>query len=609
MDRRAHELGNLKGGSTPPYHIFLDTEAAFEDVDDKTQRQYLRLGCAEYVDRRYDGSYRTDDKITYFDLDSFYDWLETKIRKNNTTWIWAHNMSYDMRILHMFEEMPLRGWELTKCIMDSNRCIIKWKRDKTYCEWISSTNYFKLPLRKIGQILKEYKGEVDFHTASDEELAKYCMQDVNVLKKLMLEFFDLIDRHGWGKLKETAASQSMSIFRTAYKIHDIFIHTDKDAINLEREAYKGGRTECFKIGRWWGHFWDLDINSMYPSVMRDNLFPTKLISVRNSTSIEELKHWMKEHYVIARVKLAIDKPCFGIKGERFIFPIGKYTTTLCHNELEYALDGGYLVGVEQFAIYEQAPIFKEYIEDLYNLRMQAKKSKNEIYVLAYKLFMNSLYGKFGQRKKDSKCIGTCDIEDIYSERIYDLEADDWTIIRCYGGKIYQERNTEEESFNSFPAIAAAVTAYARMKLWGYIEKAGLDNVYYCDTDSVFVNLEGMQRLVPYMDDYELGMLKTERKEYHMQINAPKDYVFGNQVKLKGVNPNWKSIDGTTFTGEKFSQPISQLKTGTLNDVYIYKSEKTLKREYKKGIVQADGSVEPFMLDEYNNINRSIVTES
>ena len=249
MERRAHELGNLKGGSTPPYHIFLDTEASFETVDDKTTRQYLRLGCAEYVDRRYTTAYVADNKITFWNLPEFYDWLESKIRKNNTTWIWAHNMSYDMRILHMFEEMPLRGWELTKCIMDSNRCIVKWKKDKTYCEWISSTNYFKLPLRKIGQILKEYKGEVDFESASDTELAVYCAQDVKVLKKLMLEFFDLIDRHGWGKLKETAASQSMSIFRTAYKIHDIFIHTDKDAINLEREAYKSGRTECFKICR------------------------------------------------------------------------------------------------------------------------------------------------------------------------------------------------------------------------------------------------------------------------------------------------------------------------------------------------------------------------
>lgn len=609
MERRAHELGNLKGGSTPPYHIFLDTEAAFEDVDDKTQRQYLRLGCAEYVDRRYTTAYVADNKITFRTIPDFYDWLESKIRKNNTTWIWAHNMSYDMRILHMFEVMPLRGWELTKCIMDSNRCIVKWKKDKTYCEWISSTNYFKLPLRKIGQTLKEYKGEVDFENASDSELAVYCAQDVKVLKKLMLEFFDLIDRHGWGKLKETAASQSMAIFRTAYKRHEIFIHTDRDAIKLEREAYKGGRTECFRIGRWNGHFWDLDINSMYPSVMRDNLFPTKLISVRNSNDIEELKHWMKDHYVIARVKLAIDKPVYGVKGERFIFPIGNYTTTLCHNELEYALDGGYLVGVEQFAIYEQAPIFKEYIEDLYNLRIQAKKSKNDIYVLAYKLFMNSLYGKFGQRKKDSRCIGECDIEDVYSERVYDLETDDWTIIRAYGGKIYQESNTEDESFNSFPAIAAAVTAYARMKLWGYIETAGIENVYYCDTDSVFVNLEGMQRLVPYLDDYELGMLKTERKEYYMQINAPKDYVFGQQIKLKGVNPKWQSEDGITYKGEKFSQPISQLKTGSLNDVFIYKSEKTLKREYKKGIVDENGYVSPLVIGAYSETNLDIVTES
>lgn len=609
MERRAHELGNLKGGQTPPYHIFLDTEASFEQLDEKTTRQYLRLGCCEYVDRRYQTDYISNNKLTFFTILEFYDWLEGKVRKNNTTYVWAHNMSYDLRILHMFDEMPRRGWELVKSVIDSNRCMVKWKRDKTYVEWISSTNFFKLSLRKIGEILKEYKGEVDFNTASDEELAKYCRQDVVVLKKLMLEFFDLIDSHGWGKLKETAASQSMSIFRTAYKQHDIFIHVDKDAIRLERDGYKGARTECFKIGKIWGHFWDLDFNSMYPSVMRDELFPTKLIAFRHSNRIEELKHWMKTHYCIARVKLSVDRPIFGVKGERFIFPVGTYSTVLHHCELEYAMDGGYLEGVEEFAVYERAPIFKEYIDTLYTLRTEAKKLGNGIYILAYKLFMNSLYGKFGQLKIDCECIGECDIQEVCSERVYDLENDEWSIIRAYGGKVYQQKTTNEESFNSFPAIAGAVTAYGRMKLWKAIEKAGIENVFYCDTDSLFVNMQGMQRLHDEMDEYELGALKIEKKEYYLEINAPKDYVLGNEVKLKGISSKWQTKDGTTYTGDRFGQPISQLKTGSLNDVYIYKSQKVLKREYKKGIVNQDGSVSPFTIGEYSEINRSIVTES
>lgn len=609
MERRAHELGNLKGGQTPPYHIFLDTEASFEQLDEKTTRQYLRLGCCEYIDRRYESEYVTNNKLTFYSIPEFYDWMESKIRKNNTTYIWAHNMSYDLRILHMFEEMPTRGWELVKSVIDSNRCMVKWKRDRTYVEWISSTNFFKLSLRKIGEILKEYKGEVDFNTASDAELATYCQQDVVVLKKLMLEFFQLIDNHGWGKLKETAASQSMSIFRTAYKTHEIFIHTDKDAIKLEREGYKGARTECFKIGKYWGHFWDLDFNSMYPSVMRDCLFPTKLISFRFSNNLNELKHWMKTHYVIAKVKLAVDRPIFGVKGDRFIFPIGTYTTVLHQCELEYALDGGYLVGVEEFAVYEQAPIFREYIETLYSLRVRAKKEHNGIYVLAYKLFMNSLYGKFGQLKIDNECIGESDIQDVYSERVYDLDADEWSIIRSYGGKVYQQKTTDEESFNSFPAIAGAVTAYGRMKLWRAMEKCGLEHVYYVDTDSLFTDMQGMQAVHDEMDEYELGSLKIEKKEYYLEINAPKDYVLGSDVKLKGVSAKWVKTDENTFEGDRFGQPVSQLKTGSLNDVYVYKSKKVLKREYKKGIVNQDGSISPFRIGEYSDTNRSIVTES
>ena len=47
-------------------------------------------------------------------------------------------------------------------------------------------------------------------------------------------------------------------------------------------------------------------------------------------------------------------------------------------------------------IYDQAPIFKAYIEYFYNRRLQAKADGNEAGSYMFKLMMNALYGKFGQ---------------------------------------------------------------------------------------------------------------------------------------------------------------------------------------------------------------------
>ena len=107
--------------------------------------------------------------------------------------------------------------------------------------------------------------------------------------------------------------------------------------------------------------------------------------------------------------------------------------------------------------------------------------------------MNSLYGKFGQRGRRYE-----ELEDTY-----DMDVKSWTDVthpegivthyRQFGG-IIQAFKDEGESTHSFPAIAAHVSAEARMELWSIINEAGRDNVFYCDTDSVLVNEDGYKNL-------------------------------------------------------------------------------------------------------------------
>ena len=51
-------------------------------------------------------------------------------------------------------------------------------------------------------------------------------------------------------------------------------------------------------------------------------------------------------------------------------------------------------------------------------------------------------------------------------------------------------------------IAALITSYARVHLYELMEKAGLEHIYYCDTDSIFTDI-AMQT------NNELGGIKNE----------------------------------------------------------------------------------------------------
>ena len=133
-----------------------------------------------------------------------------------------------------------------------------------------------------------------------------------------------------------------------------------------------------------------------------------------------------------------------------------------------------------------------------------------------------------------------------------------------------------------------------------INIAGPDNVYYCDTDSLFVNIRGYNALKGYrMVGSELGKLKLEGSEMEATFYRPKFYSFGDDNKCKGLKKKstiiyeddkkiiaemqaWKRFKGALRDGKTSSQEISII-------------TKEFSKVYDKGIVQPDGSVKPYRL--------------
>jgi len=218
-----------------------------------------------------------------------------------------------------------------------------------------------------------------------------------------------------------------------------------------------------------------------------------------------------------------------------------------------------------------------------------------------RLLLNSLYGKFGQRSDnvlDEKQL----LEEGYTiERYYDELEACWYKIITIGTlqKVVKERSVE--AFHSFPAISAHVTDYARLYLWELMNVAGLDNVYYTDTDSLYTNHAGYVKLKPYIDKIELGKLKLEAKVNYFKIYGPKDYILGNKVVLKGIPKSAKKLSETVYECDLFPGLKRDLQKGMGEYYCIEKRTKHLQREYNKGVVLPDGKVIPFSLVESSSV--------
>jgi hypothetical protein len=152
-----------------------------------------------------------------------------------------------------------------------------------------------------------------------------------------------------------------------------------------------------------------------------------------------------------------------------------------------------------------------------------------------------------------------------------------------------------ESRDSFPAIASHITAYARMYLWELMKTAGLENVYYVDTDSLMLNKTGYAALKPRIDQTKLGALKVEWKSDHVVLNGLKDYEIDGRLKAKGIRKTAVQTAPGVFTQEQFRGIEGMIRDGDLDRILIKTVSKTLLRKYLKGQVMESGKVFPLRL--------------
>ena len=169
-------------------------------------------------------------------------------------------------------------------------------------------------------------------------------------------------------------------------------------------------------------------------------------------------------------------------------------------------------------------------------------------------------------------------------------------LRYLLGELF-ELKSYSEAYNSFPAISAHVTSYARMYLWSLMQLAGHSNYFYCDTDSLIVNDKGMDNLTPILSDTKLGYMKHEETVHKLIIHGLKDYEKDSKVVIKGIRKNAVKLSEGVYQQEQWSSFKGLLHSGDINTYTVKSVTKHLSREYTKGNVLPDGTVTPYIFSE------------
>jgi hypothetical protein len=445
----------------------------------------------------------------------------------------------------------------------------------------------------------------------------------------------------------------MEAFKKRFCNDYIVLNNLVENLQFERKAYYGGRTEIYVNGKYTDKVYYYDVNSIYAYVMKMYKYTTEYIFCRDNPTITKVKEYLNKGWLIIaecylNIPLDTKIPPYPYKKDEVLtFPTGRIKTTLATPEVINAMEEGHLEGFGHVSFYHSANIFEEYIDFFYGKRLEYKANDDNRAMLM-KHFLTHLYGKFGQKKDKWEKISEQDLKKIPGFEDFNLEAyilgeyKPPTIIvnyknitphiRYIAGEL-QISTSEGEGAQSFPAIAAHVTSYARMVLYKAL-KYCLDNnirVFYCDTDSLFTDKELPGHMV---DQAELGKLKLEHTfnfgidfmglKNYAELNdrgekivnikdtinldtdsiIPKDskIIKGDSWKLKGISSTAEMIDETHFIQQEWSGISKQqyfVRYGRQpGEYWILYVSKQINPENKKGILNNNNEYEPLKIKDY-----------
>jgi len=645
------------------HFVFVDTESYNKKISKEEEILSFKLACATFWNKQ-------DNVVisrTYRNVSKFWNNVEAFFNeKNKDVILFAHNTQFDFKMLNGLEELLNRDWILTSQYVKNKTFILIFQKQITekikYTLHLWDTmNYVSKSLEKIGESIGFPKLKVDFDTVSNKDLKIYCQRDTEIIFQFIKKLVNFLEINDLTRLKATGSSLSFNAFR--HKFYEpieekdeswIWIHNWKNAIKLERESYRGGITDCFKIGESKEKLYKLDINSMYASLMREKLLPYQLIANYHELDKSGLYNGKKKQGYSNKTLWSIYKTAkknnlavivnatvelneenayilnnfkdFGFN--KSIFAYGKFNVSLCTPELEFIENCNTKITIHEINVYQTKLIFKEFVEFFYDVRLKAKRENNKVDDEFCKLMLNGQYGKWGQKKiaydvvkKDGKFYKEyagvifhmvkrikerTGIINFKKQIIYLGSIVNEGELYSLNCDLYLLRQTEENAYDSFVAISSFITSYARMMLVKYLLIAERKNVYYCDTDSLFVNEKGFNNLKRngYISKTMLGLLKIEGISFG-RFYAPKFYDFDGERKCKGIKKDSLLLEENdkkaVYEIQSWQRWKTDLKSGYTDKQLIKTSKKESNKLYNKGKIDDLGNVIPFSIKEITSI--------
>lgn len=496
--------------------------ADFETTTDPNDCRVWSWGLMEFGTKEY---HEGDTIAEFFQL------LDSLSRREKCT-VYFHNLKFDGFFIlhhllaegfsHVKEMKELRDKSFTSLITDLKTfytidvCLRKRGKNRQTLSFVDSLKIIPFSVEQTAKAfgLSMEKMEIDYtkprpegYKVTEHERL-YVKTDVEIMVDALSILFD--EKH----TKITAGGNALQDFKRtigtkAYKTFFPKLKFDDDI----RDSYKGGFVYVnpkFK-DKEIGEGIVLDVNSLYPSVMRyeilpfgepkffegkykhDKGFPLYIVFIR---CMFELKP--------NRIPTVQIKNSFYYTGTEYLHSSDGQIVTLALTNIDFKLflEQYEVINLEIFGGYKfrgRRGIFDNYIDKWSEVKMRSKDEGNAGMYTLSKLMLNSLYGKFG-----SKPTGKLSKPYLDDEVVNFVDM------------------SEEERPLVYLPMASFITSYARNKTIRSAQ-ANYDRFIYADTDSLHLTGHEIPNNLD-IDDLKLGYWSLDEVFKNAKYLRAKSYI-------------------------------------------------------------------------------------
>lgn len=471
---------------------------------------------------------------------NLWEYIRSKTEPDHTLWVFCSELLNFTRLDNWFDKIYRDGYVNNRITIANPPTILDIQNGNRKIIFVDYRNYFKLPLLAKSERDNDYLFWSIICSGNQDRIHSVCKERCEALSRDILSLIRFHSTNKLGRWKPTISGLAWQAYTKCFNREKIYPTIDKKIKEVERSAYFGGTCIVHNRCEYDGEIFRLDVNSLYPYIYTNSELPISLDEAIDFEWTEDYDKTIDFTKCIAQVEIEPNERYYPSRNtENFQRQGQRFRTSLCSKELNRAVSNGDICKIGLCIRYNTAPILKEYGTFFYRKRQEATSSGEKVLSGAIKQYLNCIYGKWAQRipnwidRPEIKAV-----EPWAQWEFTDLTNNRTVTLRSIAGFVQEQSDSSDFEY-TFTAIAAFITANARVYMSNVVDIAGKDHVFYEDTDSIICDKYGYEKLLlgSLCSQRDFGRLKLQGEFTQAGFYGIRNYrLDGNNTITGIVNP-------------------------------------------------------------------------